>query len=150
MLDVLFNLDPHYPDARAPTKATEGSAAFDLYSASLHVTDECMTVDTGLRTAFPSDHVMLVFGRSGLARKYGISLRNGVAVIDSDYRGNIQLVFRYNDGSYHDAVENLLPGKRIAQALFVPIPQVNWIEVAIGELPKSIRGSGGFGSTGEH
>ncbi len=86
--------------------------------------------------------VALVFPRSGLASKHGISLSNAVGVIDSDYRGEIICLVR-ND-SEQDFTVN--PGDRIAQLGFFPIYRIDWEEVA--ELSETGRGTGGFGSTG--
>ncbi|TGE31244.1 dUTP diphosphatase [Desulfosporosinus sp. Sb-LF] len=130
-----------------PSYATPGSAGVDL-CANLH---ESLTVSpggnvkvpTGLAIELPSENVVaLVFARSGLASRSGIGLTNGVGVIDSDYRGEIQVLMQ-NLG--HQPV-TINPGDRIAQMLFMPVFQALFEDVA--ELKESSRGAGGFGSTG--
>lgn len=142
---VIINFTRCSPLAQTPKKATPGSAAFDIYSTNVERTAEGVIVSTGLKVAFPDLYVLKVYGRSGLARDYGITLANGVGIIDSDYRGEIKLLFtmRY----LNDALEHLALGKRVAQAILVPIPPTLWQEQD-GELPSSVRGAGGFGSTG--
>lgn len=136
------------PNAKLPTKGTDGAVGFDLVSADVKLEGSVYVVNTGLRTSFPEDYVMLVFARSGLARKLGLHLVNGVGVIDSDYRGDIQLMMRSNelDVSTREILQALAPGSRVAQAILTPLPVVEWTEVST--LDDSVRGAGGFGSTG--
>ncbi|OLN27001.1 dUTP diphosphatase [Desulfosporosinus metallidurans] len=130
-----------------PAYATAASAGVDL-RADLK---EPMTVNpgenvkipTGLAIELPNQHVVaLVFARSGLANRYGIGLTNGVGVIDSDYRGEIQVLMQ-NLGTQSVSIN---PGDRIAQMVFMPVFQALFEEVS--ELQETPRGSGGFGSTG--
>jgi dUTP pyrophosphatase len=130
-----------------PSYATPGSAAMDLHAcceAPMVIPAGSQgKVPTGIAVEIPDPQmVALVFPRSGLASKHGISLSNAVGVIDSDYRGEIICLIK-NDGQ-HDFVVN--PGDRIAQLGFFPIYRVSWEEVA--ELHETERGAGGFGSTG--
>ena len=136
------------PNAKVPTRATRGSAGFDLYVGNLDIDLQkgIATVDTGLQTAFSPGFVLLVYPRSGLATKWGFSLKNTVGVIDSDYRGNILLKFDTNNHDFNDIVSVLEPGARVAQAILTPIINSEWLEVS--ELPDTYRGAGGFGSTG--
>ncbi len=138
------------PNAKPPIKGTTGAAGFDLVSADVKLEGSIYVVNTGLRTAFPEGYVLLVFARSGLARRLGLHLVNGVGVIDSDYRGDIQLMMRSNelDVSTQEILQALSPGNRVAQAMLVPLPVVEWTEVST--LDDSVRGTGGFGSTGQH
>lgn len=130
-----------------PTKATLGSAAFDLRIDKVAYDNPCgfIKVHTGLRVAFPSDYVLLVYPRSGLAAKYGLRLANGVGVIDSDYRGEIMLMMDYS-AEFSSVVKELQRGNRIAQAILQPIPQTRFVFVK--ELSETVRGTGGFGHTG--
>ncbi|MGE5583272.1 MAG: dUTP diphosphatase [Bacillota bacterium] len=130
-----------------PTYATPGSAAMDLHACC----EEPLIIPargrgkipTGIAIEIPDpEMVALVFPRSGLASKYGISLSNAVGVIDSDYRGEIICLIQNNQD--RDFVVN--PGDRIAQLGFFPIYKVSWEEVQ--ELNETGRGDGGFGSTG--
>ncbi len=130
-----------------PSYATPGSAAMDLYACCekpiVIPAGSQAKVPTGIAIEIPTpEMVALVFPRSGLASKYGISLSNAVGVIDSDYRGEIICVMK-NDGPSDFEVS---PGDRIAQLGFFPIYRIDWEEVS--ELNGTQRGTGGFGSTG--
>ena len=136
------------PHCRAlPQYATAGSAGLDLVNALteakvLGAGDRCR-IPTGIIVEIPVGYEGQVRPRSGLADKAGISLTNCVGTIDSDYRGEVQvLVINHGDKPY-----TFEPGERIAQLLLMPVPRVEIIEVE--ELSESAeRGEGGFGSTG--
>lgn len=130
-----------------PSYATSGSAGVDL-NANL---SEPMTVrpgehvkiPTGLAIELPSPAVVaFIFARSGLASRHGLGLTNGVGVIDSDYRGEIQVLVQ-NLGTQPVTIKS---GDRIAQMVFMPIFKAILEDVA--ELQETTRGAGGFGSTG--
>lgn len=134
--------------AAIPTYATAASAAADLRSAA----DEAITLKPGERKIIPTgiaiapesrEVVALVCARSGLATKQGLTLANGVGVIDSDYRGEIGVAM-INLGNSDCTIE---PGDRIAQLMFMPVCPADF-EVA-DELDETDRGAGGFGSTGK-
>lgn len=130
-----------------PSYATGGSAAMDLHACLAEPliipAGENGKVPTGIAIELPGpEMVALVFPRSGLASKHGISLSNAVGVIDSDYRGEIICLIK-NDGRHDFTVQ---PGDRIAQIAFFPIYRVSWEPV--NDLNDSARGAGGFGSTG--
>ena len=130
-----------------PTYATAASAGVDLCAElkeQLIINPgENVKIPTGLAIQLPSQQVVaLVFARSGLASRQGIGLTNGVGVIDSDYRGEIQ-VLMHNSGSQPVIINS---GDRIAQMVFMPIFRALFEEVA--ELEDTVRGIGGFGSTG--
>ena len=98
---------------------------------------------TGLSFEIPAGHVMLVLcSRNGHGFKHGIRLVNGAGVIDSDYRGEVMVGLR-NDSPLRFEVK---AGDRVAQALIVPVPSVQFVEV--DTLGDTERGAGGFGSTG--
>lgn len=130
-----------------PSYATDGSAAMDLCACCdqpiLIPARSRGKVPTGIAIEIPSSRmVALVFPRSGLASKHGISLSNAVGVIDSDYRGEIVcLICNESDADYL-----IQPGDRIAQIGFFPVYKAIWEEVP--ELESTRRGEGGFGSTG--
>ncbi len=131
----------------APHFATPGSAAMDLCAClESDVTLKAgarQVLPTGVAIALPSaDYVALICARSGLASKHGITMANGVGVIDSDYRGELRVaLFNESDTDYtiHD-------GDRIAQLMVLPVvqPTLEFVE----ELDETERGVGGFGSTG--
>ena len=132
-------------DARIPVYQTEGAACCDLTAA------EAVTLKPGERALIPTgialdfgsrDFAALLFARSGLASKKGLTLANGVGVIDSDYRGEIKAAV-VNLGN--DTVE-ILPGDRVAQLGFFPVARAVFTEEE--ELGETERGAGGFGHTG--
>lgn len=130
-----------------PSYATEGSAAMDLHAClaepMIIPAGERGKIPTGIAIELPSpEMVALIFPRSGLASKQGISLSNAVGVIDSDYRGEIICLVK-NESQQDFTVQ---PGDRIAQMAFFPIYRMSWELVT--ELNDSTRGVGGFGSTG--
>lgn len=131
-----------------PAYATAASAGVDLCAElkeQLIINPgENVKIPTGLAIELPSQFVVaLVFARSGLASRHGMGLTNGVGVIDSDYRGEIQVLI-HNSGPQPVIVNS---GDRIAQMVFMPIFHVLFEEVS--ELQETPRGSGGFGSTGK-
>jgi dUTP pyrophosphatase len=135
-----------HPNATLPVRATDGAACFDLHAlceSTLYVPPGgSLTVHTGLAFEIPAGHVMLIFSRSGHGFKSDIRLANCVGVIDSDYRGGIQVKLR-SDG---ECPLKVCHGDRIAQAILLPIPRLEpaWSD----ELTQTARGEGGFGSTG--
>lgn len=135
-----------HPNAVVPNQGSPDAAGFDLTSISAVIVKDRVIVSTGLAVAFPDDHVLLIYGRSGLAFKHGIRLTNGVGVIDSDYRGEIKLSFSFDDSTPERMFDMLTRGQRVGQAILQPIPKVWWS--AASALPTSIRGQAGFGSTG--
>lgn len=131
-----------------PYYATPGAAAMDLCAcldAPVEIAPRALvTVPTGIAIALPSaEFVALVFARSGLGIKHGISLSNGVGVIDSDYRGEI----RVGLANLSDTPYIIQPGDRIAQLAVMPVahPALQITD----ELDETSRGAGGLGSTGK-
>ena len=133
----------------APEYATPGSAAVDLRAALEE--DEVVTIAPGARALIPtglsispesSEYVAVIAARSGLGIKKGISLSNGIGVIDSDYRGEI-CVGLINHGSEPFEVRR---GDRIAQMMFMPVATAAF--TVVETLDETARGVGGFGSTG--
>lgn len=134
--------------ASVPRYATEGAAACDLTAAiPAPVTipkGESRSIPTGIAISMEEDGVVaIVCARSGLAFKHGLSLVNGIGVIDRDFRGEIALGIR-NDGSEDYTVT---PGERIAQLMFLPYRTALFKPVTA--LDETERGAGGFGSTGK-
>lgn len=132
-------------EARMPEFATEGAACFDFFAlADVGVDGHGAHIPTGLSFAIPDGWVMLIFSRSGHGFNKGMRLVNCVGVIDSDYRGEVQIgLVCDRDGSSHQ----IKAGDRIAQGMLVPLPpSVEFVEV--DTLPTTARGTGGLGSTG--
>ena len=131
-----------------PFYATPGSAAMDLCAcidAPVELPPrQIVRLPTGIAIALPSpEYVALVFARSGLGIRHGVALANGVGVIDSDYRGEIQVgLINQSDVPY-----TVQPGERIAQLAVLPVVQARLS--AVSELDETSRGTGGFGSTGK-
>ena len=134
-------LDPELP---LPSYAHPGDAGADLYSAVDLTLDpgERALVPTGIALALPEGHVGLVHPRSGLAARHGISVVNAPGTIDADYRGELKVIM-INHGTEPFPVRR---GERIAQLVPAAVTQAEWQEV--DELDETVRGEGGFGSTG--
>lgn len=136
------------PEAILPRYATEGATCFDLHALILEegaVTvepGETLKLRTGLSFEVPAGYVMDVYSRSGHGFKSGIRLVNCVGIIDSDYRGEVQVGLR-NDGR---GSVTFLHGDRVAQAKLTKVEQVELIEVE--SLSETERGEAGLGSTG--
>lgn len=134
-------------DIPFPYYASAGAAAMDLHacvdSPVVIAPGARVVIPTGIAIALPSPaYVALVFARSGLGIRHGVCLSNGVGVIDSDYRGEIQVgLVNQSDVSY-----TVQPGDRIAQMALVPVTQATL--VATDDLDETARGGGGLGSTG--
>lgn len=144
MLSVLFNRLPHGDGLPVPSRATAGSAGYDLASADQGTLAplERRLFRSGFSIAVPPGYECQIRPRSGLALRHGITLPNTPATVDSDYRGEL-MVALINLGQ--EAFE-VTRGMRIAQLVFCRVEAVEF-RVA-DELPASDRGDGGFGSTG--
>ena len=135
-----------HPGAKLPTYGSAEAAGADLYACldgSLTIQPgQTAWIPTGLALEIPKGSAGLVYARSGLACKMGLAPANKVGVIDSDYRGPVTVVL-FNHGRDAQTVEN---GQRIAQLVITPVLQVGF--EAVEELDDTVRGQGGFGSTG--
>ena len=144
---VVLRMKKVRPEAQLPQRQTEGAAGYDLRACvEAPVTlepGEGYSFPTGLAGEIPQGLVGLLFCRSGLGVKHGVSLPNCVGVIDSDYRGELIVPLR----NFGDKAYTIQPGERIAQLVLVPVflPPVAEVE----ELSETQRGTGGFGSTGK-
>jgi dUTP pyrophosphatase len=132
-------------EALVPSRAHEGDAGLDLYACeAAHIgPGERWSVGTGVGVEIPARHAGLVLPRSGLARDHGISLVNSPGLIDSGYRGELRVLLLNNDPA---EIFRVAAGDRIAQLLLVPIALAEPVEVSA--LAESVRGEGGFGSSG--
>jgi len=131
--------------ATLPTRAHEGDAGLDLYACeAAHLgPGERWSVGTGVAMEIPEGHAGLVLPRSGLARDHGIALVNSPGLIDSGYRGEVRILLLNTDPADTFRVE---PGERIAQLVIAPIALAEPVEAE--SLAESVRGDGGFGSSG--
>tara|TARA_Y100001980_G_C14421256_1_gene212195 strand:+ start:222 stop:659 length:438 start_codon:yes stop_codon:yes gene_type:complete len=130
-----------------PTYKTDGASGMDLMAhiekpINLKPGKSCL-VPTGLSVAFSEEYEIQIRPRSGLAAKNNISVLNTPGTIDSDYRGEIKIIL-FNHGSEDFIINN---NDRVAQMILTPVIKMELEEKS--ELPKSIRGEGGFGSTGK-
>ena len=131
--------------AVVPTYGTEFSAGADLYVIDEDVTinpGETVVLHTGLSVEIPEGYCGLIFARSGMGIKRGLAPANKVGVIDADYRGEI-CVALHNHGTTPQHVEC---GERVAQLAIVPFLKAEF-EIS-DDLTDTVRGEGGFGSTG--
>ena len=132
-------------EAVLPARAHDADAGLDLSACDQLAIGpgERALVPTGLAVEIPEGHVGIVAPRSGLALRHGISIVNAPGVIDPGYRGEVQVILLNTDAVEAFTVER---GMRIAQLLVMPLTPVEIVEVT--DLAVSVRGSGGFGSSG--
>ena len=135
------------PSVILPSYKTSGASGMDLMAfidktIELKPGESCL-VPTGLSFAFSKDYEIQIRPRSGLAAKNKISVLNTPGTIDSDYRGEIKVIL-FNHGQ---KIFKINKNERIAQMILTPVIKIDLEET--NELPKSIRGEGGFGSTGK-
>tara|TARA_Y100001970_G_scaffold210588_1_gene256940 strand:- start:409 stop:846 length:438 start_codon:yes stop_codon:yes gene_type:complete len=130
-----------------PKYKTDGSSGMDLMAFLERPVNlkpqESKLIPTGISIAIPEDTEVQIRPRSGLAAKSNISVLNTPGTIDSDYRGEIKIIL-FNHGKEDFVINN---NDRIAQMILMPIVKAEFEEVE--NLPKTLRGSGGFGSTGK-
>jgi dUTP pyrophosphatase len=131
--------------ATLPTRAHPGDAGLDLYACEpAHIgPGERWSVGTGIAVEIPEGHAGLVLPRSGLARDHGIGLANAPGLIDAGYRGELRVLLLNNDPA---EIFRVAPGDRIAQLVIAPVALAEPVESAA--LTESVRGDGGFGSSG--
>ena len=131
-------------NGKIPTYATDGSGAFDFYSAEDVIVSEIevRAINLGVAMEIPQGHVMLLFPRSSIGKNTWLRMANSVGVIDSDYRGTIHALYENNDM----CSTFIKKGDRIAQGIILPIPKIDFEEVTL--LSGTKRGHGRFGSTG--
>ena len=138
----VVNLSSH----ELPKYSTNESAGLDLraelQSPIVLEPGQRSLIPTGLKIALPTGYEAQVRPRSGLAFKHGITVLNSPGTIDADYRGDVGVIL-INHGSDSFTIEN---GERIAQLIIAKFVQIDWDEVL--DLSSTLRGEGGFGSTG--
>ena len=135
------------PAVQIPSYKTIGASGMDLMAfvkepIILRAKKSCL-VPTGISIAMSDDYEIQIRPRSGLAAKKNISILNTPGTIDSDYRGEIKIIL-FNHGDSEFIIQN---NDRIAQMVLMPVHKINFEEVE--NLPNTIRGKGGFGSTGK-
>ena len=145
-MNVKVNIKKLCDDAVLPSYGSAYAAGADLYSVSDTFDIESgatVLVHTGISAEIPVGCVGLVYARSGLASKKGLAPANKVGVIDADYRGEV-MVSLHNHTEIPQSVE---PGERVAQMVIAPFLKAEF--TVAEELSETVRGTGGFGSTGK-
>ena len=141
-----MNIKKLNENATVPTYGSEFAAGADLYACEggeiTIEAGETRLVHTGLAMEIPEGLVGLIYARSGLASKRGLAPANKVGVIDSDYRGEIMVALHNHSGKAQTGAD----GERIAQIVFAPYYAASF--TVVDELNDTVRGEGGFGSTG--
>ncbi len=136
-----------HPKVQLPSYKTQGSSGMDLMAfieSPIKISpNSSALIPTGISVAIPNDVEIQIRPRSGLAIKANITVLNTPGTIDSDYRGEIKVIL-FNHGTEEFVVKN---NDRIAQMILTPVLKVDFEEV--DDLPETVRGSGGFGSTGK-
>lgn len=135
-------------NAHAPTYGSQFAAGADLYALTGGETvrfapGETKMIHTGIAVEIPEGYAGLVYARSGIATKRGLAPANKVGVIDSDYRGEVMVSLHNHSG----AEQEIADGERIAQLVIAPFLTAEFCEAE--ELSDTVRGEGGFGSTGK-
>lgn len=135
-------------NAVMPTYGSEFAAGADLYACTNGETvviesGETKLIKTGLAMEIPEGYAGLIYARSGIANKRGLAPSNKVGVIDSDYRGEIMVSLH----NHSNETQSIADGERIAQMVITPFLKVEYNEVE--EISETVRGEGGFGSTGK-
>jgi dUTP pyrophosphatase len=134
-------------DAIKPTYGTEFAAGADLYACEggevTIAAGETKLIHTGLSLEIPEGYAGLIYARSGIATKRGLAPANKVGVIDSDYRGEIMVSLH----NHSTEAQTIADGERIAQLVITPFLKVEYTET--DTLSDTVRGEGGFGSTGK-
>jgi len=152
MQPLQLKIKPLQPDVKLPIYATAGAACFDIHA---HMPDEevellpgcAVAIPTALSLEVPEGWSLDLYSRSGHGLKHGIRLSNGTGIIDADYRGELIVLLHCDPRAGNFNPLTIRHGDRIAQAKLVPAPRVEF--VVAGELAETVRGSGGFGHTGQ-
>ena len=135
------------PNVKLPEYKSDGASGMDLLAfieKTIIIKPKTSSlIPTGLSVAFSKNYEIQIRPRSGLAAKKNISVLNTPGTIDSDYRGEIKIII-YNHGNTEFVINN---GDRIAQMILSPVLKIDFEET--NDLPETIRGEGGFGSTGK-
>ena len=133
--------------AITPTRGSEYAAGYDLYAATSYTIEiephSTVKIGTGLAFELPENTFAAIFPRSGIASKRGLAPANKVGVCDADYRGEYMIMLH----NHTNSVQTIEPGERIAQMILMPYIPMEFNEV--NELSETVRGTGGFGSTGQ-
>lgn len=144
---ISVNIQKLHPNVKVPFYATEGSAGCDVCAflptdEMTFCSGETRIVPTGIKVSIPKGYEMQVRPRSGMSAKTKFRIANSPGTVDSDYRGEVGIIIE-NIGKDAAIIKN---GERIAQLVFAPIYQAAFF--VVDNLDETVRGEGGFGSTG--
>lgn len=146
-MPVQVNVKKLDPRAKLPTYGSEYAAGADLCAlldAPVEIAPHAtVLIHTGLAAEIPEGYAGLIYARSGLATKRGIAPANKVGVVDADYRGEIMVSLH----NHSDIPQTIEPGERVAQLVITPFLTADFRET--DSLSDTVRGAGGFGSTGK-
>ncbi len=145
---VKVNIKKLNENATIPTYGSQFSAGADLYACNeepiVIKPHQTVLVKTGIALEIPEGYAGLIYARSGIASKRGLAPANKVGVVDSDYRGEVMVALH----NHSSIVQEIEPNERIAQLVVTPFLKVDFCET--DELTDTVRGEGGFGSTGKN
>ncbi len=145
-MEQIVKIQKLSPDAKLPVYGSQAAAGADLHahldSPLVIAPGQTALVGTGLAMEIPQGFAGLIFARSGLAVKSGLAPANKVGVVDADYRGEVKVALL----NHSDIPRTVLPGDRIAQLVITPFLKALFEEK--DSLSQTLRGEGGFGSTG--
>ena len=145
---VKVNIKKLNENATVPTYGSQFSAGADLYACNeepiVIKPHQTVLVKTGIALEIPEGYAGLIYARSGIATKRGLAPANKVGVVDSDYRGEVMVALH----NHSSIVQEIEPNERIAQLVVTPFLKVDFC--ATDELTDTVRGEGGFGSTGKN
>ena len=145
---VKVNIKKLNENATVPTYGSQFSAGADLYACNeepiVIKPHQTVLVKTGIALEIPAGYAGLIYARSGIATKRGLAPANKVGVVDSDYRGEVMVALH----NHSSIVQEIEPNERIAQLVVTPFLKVDFCET--DELTDTVRGEGGFGSTGKN
>lgn len=143
---VFVNIKKLDENAVIPKYGSEFAAGADLCALSSQpiaiLPHQTVMIRTGIAAEIPEGYAGLIYARSGIASKRGLAPANKVGVVDSDYRGEIMVALH----NHSEVAAEILPGERIAQLVIAPFLKAEFREA--DELTDTLRGEGGFGSTG--
>lgn len=149
---MILPIQPCISDFKLPIYSSKGAAAFDIYSPDTFtlLKNETVLIPLGFAAAVPEGYQALLVTRSGTGTKKGLTLRNQVGIIDSDYRGEWMVKLALDNFKDLDETDepilNIKKGDRIIQCTVIPVQQVDF--VLTDSLSETVRGKGGLGSTG--
>ena len=145
-MKVSLNIKKLFENATVPTYGSDFAAGADLYACEDEeialAPGETRLIHTGIAMEIPEGLVGLIYARSGLASKRGLAPANKVGVVDADYRGGIMVALH----NHSDVAQTIEADERIAQLVITPFLAASFLEA--DELSDTVRGAGGFGSTG--